>query len=135
MWQKNNGSGDANILQNRFTAYVVMAVRRRRKDYLTYSRNQYIEYLPEEMLAVLDHGMEQDMLLGFPLFAQIGNRALLIALKSLSERERRVFLGRVLGEESFEKLAEELGIGYKGVAAIFYRTIRKLKDKMKEVDE
>ena len=98
MWQKNNGSGDANILQNRFTAYVVMAVRRRRKDYLTYSRNQYIEYLPEEMLAVLDHGMEQDMLLGFPLFAQIGNRALLIALKSLSEREKRVFLGRVLEE-------------------------------------
>ena len=135
MWQKNNGSGDTNILQNRFTAYVVMAVRRRRKDYLTFSGNRYIEYLPEEMLAVLDHGTEQDLLLGFPLFAQLGNHALLIALKSLSERERRVFLGRVLEEESFEKLAEELGIGYKGAAAIFYRTIRKLRDKMKEVGE
>lgn len=43
------------------------------------------------------------------------------------------FFARVLDERSFESLAEEMGLGYKGVTAIYYRTIQKIKKKMKEM--
>lgn len=38
-------------------------------------------------------------------------------LPKISEKERYVFLAHVLDEKSFEELAEELHMGYKGVAA------------------
>ena len=31
-------------------------------------------------------------------------------------------------EEKFKEIAEELGMGEKGVAAIYYRTVKKLRD-------
>ena len=49
------------------------------------------------------------------------------ALHSIKEKGRRVFLARVLDEKSFDEIAEELGLSYKGAAAIYYRTITKLR--------
>ena len=34
------------------------------------------------------------------------------ALHSIKEKERRVFLARVLDEKSFDEIAEELGLSY-----------------------
>ena len=39
-----------------------------------------------------------------------------------------MFLARVLEEKKFKEIAEELGMGEKGVAAIYYRTVKKLRD-------
>lgn len=64
---------------------------------------------------------------------QLEDSALLHALKELSERERYIFLERVLDGKSFEMLAEEMGLGYKGVTAVYYRTIQKIKRKMGEM--
>lgn len=55
---------------------------------------------------------------------------LLEALQQLGERERYVFLSRALGEKSLERLSIELGLTYKGTAAIYYRAIHKIKQKM-----
>lgn len=40
---------------------------------------------------------------------------------------------RVLDEKGFDVLAVELGLGYKGVAAVYYRAVEKMKRKMMEV--
>ena len=66
---------------------------------------------------------------------RLENDVLLYALKEISERERHIFLSRVLDEKSFELLADELGLGYKGVTAIYYRAIHKIKKIMEEMDE
>ena len=50
----------------------------------------------------------------------------------MSERERHIFLARVLDEKSFEELANTYGLGYQGVAAVYYRAIRKIRKWMKE---
>lgn len=68
-----------------------------------------------------------------PLLLQLENDSLLYALKEINERERHVFLSRILDEKSFEVLAAELGLSYKGVAAIYYRAIAKIKKKMEEM--
>ena len=52
------------------------------------------------------------------------------ALGQISDRERYIFFARALERRSFQDLALELGLGYKGVAAIYYRALQKLKKEL-----
>jgi DNA-directed RNA polymerase specialized sigma24 family protein len=52
---------------------------------------------------------------------------LLEALQKLNERERQIFLARTLEEEDFETLGLKFGLSYKGAAALYYRTIQKIR--------
>ncbi len=124
MWQRNNGENELEILQNRFTAYLMAAIKRHRQDYIKKLAVQDREVLVEE---VPETGEEQDMFRELPIMMQLEDNRLFYALKTLNERERRIFLGRVLDEKSFLELAQENGLGYKGAAAIYYRTIRKME--------
>lgn len=134
MWQKNNGKSEAEILQNQFTAYLTTAVQHCRNDYIQQiTRLQQTEYLTDVIEDSQKYDMEKDMFLGLPLSMQLEDSALIHALKEVNERERHIFFARVLDEKSFESLAAEMGLGYKGVAAIYYRTLRKIKKKMKEM--
>lgn len=60
------------------------------------------------------------------------NEGLEQALQKLSERDRYVLFAKVVAGHSFDELAAELGIGYKGVAAVYYRAIRKLKKELED---
>ena len=55
------------------------------------------------------------------------------ALVKLSERERYVLLSRVLEEKSFEEIGKKLGLKYKGVTAMYSRTLAKLRKMLEEV--
>ena len=52
------------------------------------------------------------------------------ALGQISDRERYIFFARALEKRSFDDLSSELGMGYKGVAAVYYRAIQKLKKEL-----
>ena len=93
-------------------------------------QRQQIESLTEDYPFLLEYSIEQDMLLGLPVLMQLEDSALLCALKELSERERYIFLARALDGKGFEVLAEETGMGYKGVSAVYYRTVQKIKRKI-----
>lgn len=136
MWQRNNGRSEDEILQNRFTAYLTTAVQRCRDSYIEKNRKrQQVEELTDSSGLTAEEGTEIDLFQELPLLMQLENAALFQALKALSEREREVFLARVLDGKSFEALGGEIGLGYKGVAAVYYRTVQKIKKIMKEVDE
>ncbi len=131
MWQKNNGKSETEIIQNQFTAYLATAVQRRRNDYIQQmDRCRQIERLTDDFPFMPECTIEQDMLLGLPILMQIEDSMLIQALKELNERERYIFLERTLEGKSFEMLAQEMGLGYKGIAAVYYRTIQKIKRKM-----
>ena len=134
MWQKNNGKSETEMLQNLFTAYLTTAVRRRRNDYIQQTvRIQQMESVEDDIQYIPEQGAEEDMFRGLPLPMQMEDSALLHVLKGISERARYVFFARVLDERGFESLAEEMGLGYKGVATIYYRALSKIKKKMKEL--
>lgn len=134
MWQKNNGKNETEIIQNQFTAYLATAVQRRRNDYLQQAdKRRQIESLTEDFPFMPECSTEQDMFLGLPILMQLEDSALLYALKEISERERYIFLERVLDGKSFETLAEEMGLGYKGVTAVYYRTVQKIRRRMEEM--
>lgn len=135
MWQRNNGKEEVEKLQNRFTAYLVTAVRRKRTAYMN-QRNKLIqmEYAAESDNWNYQAGVYHDMFEELPLLMHLENDRLFYALKYLNERERYIFLERVLNEVSFEELAAELELSYKGVAAIYYRTVQKIKKQMKGIN-
>ena len=93
MWQRNNGQAEDD-LQFRFTAYLVSAVKRRRKDYLIqlYKRNS-IESAVEAVYES-EPSSEEVVLDRLPLMDVIENGVLLEALQKLNERERQIFRKR-----------------------------------------
>lgn len=131
MWQKNNGQGENNILQNQFTAFLVTAIRWQKSAYLKKRANLGKHELPTDFDSAFAQSLEAMAENTFTVEQPVlDSIALVRALGQLSDRERYVFFARVLEERSFDDLAAELGIGYKGVAAIYYRTIQKLKREM-----
>ena len=131
-WQRNEGREQDEVLQNKFTAYLLSAVQRRKALYIdTLVKAQQISHLIEETAMDSTFELEQEALQGIPLYMRIQNEKLFWSLSHLTERERYVFFNRALDERSLDELAAELGLSYKGVAAIYYRAIQKIKKKMK----
>lgn len=131
MWQRNNGKSETEIIQNQFTAYLTTAVKRHRNDYSQQmDRRQKVESLTDDFLFMPECSIDQDMLLGLPVLMQLEDSMLFQALKELNERERYIFLERTLDGKNFEMLAEEMGLTYKGVAAVYYRAIQKIRKKI-----
>jgi len=132
MWQRNDGKSEANILQNQFTKYLMTAIRRRKAAYFTHRGTVERYEFPVDFQEVWpEFCTDPDMLDRLPLQMQLENTALKLALEQMKGRERYIFLAKVLDERSFEELAEELGMGYKGVAAAYYRALEKIRKEMR----
>ena len=133
MWQRNNGQAREE-LQIRFTGYLIQAVRRTQRDYLRalckYGENEILT----EVFCAVSQTLEQEVMERLPLWENIESGALLYALKQLDERERYVFLARVLDKRPFDVIGMQLGLSYKGAAAVYYRAIRKLKKSIERVN-
>ena len=129
--QRNKGKEQDDVLQNRFTAYLFSAVQRRRAQYIDEEvKAQKISSLMEER--TMDNAFDlEEALSEIPLYMRLQNEKLFWSLSALTERERYVFFNRALDEKSLDELAAELGLSYKGVAAIYYRSVQKIKKKMK----
>ena len=125
---KNSGNGKSNILQNQFTRYLKTAIERKKIDVLReriklYGHEQYDDSWREvSSLATEDEY--------FKFSIQFESTALEQALLQIEKRDRYIFYAHVVDERSFAELALELGMGYKGVAAAYYRVIKKIHKKM-----
>lgn len=122
MYNKNSGKTENEILQNQFTSFLSVCVSNARIDYLR-SRIKRLqrELIIEEQEVYFSEAVDYIELLG-------DNDALDRAMRQIKEKERYVVIARVLDEKGFEEIAGELGMGYKGVAAIYYRAIKKLSE-------
>ncbi len=131
MWTRNQGQTADEILQNKFTAYVARAVQRRKKDYLKKMKNyqDHVCTLDEAEIAE-SAWIENKAAEKLPILMRIQNEALLDAVLMLSEREQYILLRCALKEKSFTELSQELGMSYKGIAAIYYRAIQKIQRRI-----
>lgn len=124
MLKKNTGSNEHDILQNRFTSFLSFAVSNARIDYIRskikrlrreQATEQYEILFAEERFQIEDF-ME--------------NESVSQVIRRIHEKERYVFLSRVLEEKRFKEIAAALNMSEKGVAAIYYRTVKKLRDML-----
>ena len=131
MRQRNNGQGEANILQNQFTAYLMTAIRWQKITYLRKQAKLGKHELSTDFDSPFVHSLASTVENVFSVEQPVLESITLAqALGKISDRERYILLARILEDRSFEELASELGIGYKGAAALYYRTIQKIKRKM-----
>lgn len=120
MYIKNNGSNEHDILQNQFTSFLMIAISNARIDYLrSRIRRLQRELVTEEQEVYFAKDTDYIELIA-------DNDALDRAIREIKEKERYIVIARVLDEKGFEEIAQELGMGYKGVTAIYYRAIKKL---------
>lgn len=71
---------------------------------------------------------ETDFFCGLPLMQRLENERLFTAMQGLSERERYIFLSKVLGEMSLSEIALSLGITYGAAAMSYHRTVSRLRN-------
>lgn len=124
MLHKNNGSNEHDILQNQFTSYLSLAVSNARIDFI---RAKIARLKREQATDQYELLFTQEI---FEIELFMENEVLSQAIKDIREKERYVFLARVLEKKKFKEIAKELGMGEKGVAAIYYRTVKKLRDML-----
>ena len=130
---RNNGKGEDNILQNKFTKYLIISIHRKKTAFMQ-QRDKIIVH--EQLLDSWERAslnIHEDMSDRSDL---LENMDFIQALESISERDRYIFFAHVLDDRGFAELGSELGLGYKGAAASYYRTIKKIKEGMRgEKDE
>ncbi len=131
MWTRNQGQTADEILQNKFTAYVTRAVQRKKKDYLKKLKNYQDRVCTLEEAEMTEIARnESEAVERLPILMRLQNDALLEAILMLSEREQYILLSCALKEKNFTELSQELGMSYKGIAAIYYRAIQKIQRRM-----
>ena len=122
-------------VQNRFTAYLLLAVKRRKQAYMEdkmrkTKADKMINYVfnPEEF------DLDSHIISRIPLHLQIENDKLFNAVLQLSDREKYIFLQHTLCQASFNDIALELQSSYKSVSTVFYRAMKKIQDYLRRVD-
>ena len=132
MQYKNDGKSEEHYIQNRFTAYLQVSLRRKRIEVLA-KRYDLIRHETEtnEIFSYVQQNEDQ---LIHDMDVQIKCQQILQALQNMKARERYIFLARVIEERPFTELARELGLSYKGVAAIYYRTLQQLRKEMEDFE-
>ena len=111
-------------VQNQFTAYLIAAIR-----YLRRISTALRTELPMEGHSeVMELCEETDFFCGLPLMQRLENERLFAAMQGLSERERYIFLSKVLGEMSLSEIALSLGITYGAAAMSYHRTVLRLRN-------
>lgn len=131
MQKRNDGKTEHEILQNQFTAYLLTAVKRQKVNYLRRCEKLQRIEIPlelQEFDLFIQAGI--DLTEHLPFLEQIENPVLYTALLQARERDRYIFLTRVLDERSFLELSKELGLSYKATTHIYYRFIEKIKEMM-----
>lgn len=134
MTSKNKDTFESNAVQNRFTAYLITAIRRKKADY--WKKTEYVQ--THELIVGTDEVFEGEET-SYENVINIGegvqNEALEDALKQLSVRERYIIFARVVDMRGFAEIGAELGLGYQGAAAVYYRAIRKIKKFVVECEK
>ena len=111
MVKRNSGTSKEDICQNQFTAYVVLAVKRKRQ--------AYIKKFGAEENTVWDR-------------LEVQNEELVAAVQQLKPKARFIVTGYVLKGKTFKELAQETKLTERAAASTYYRSIEKLRIKMEK---
>lgn len=124
---RNSGRLEDQIVQNQFTAYLRIAVRRKVKDVLNKRKKWRQTEILTDFQEIGPWEWQRAIRTQDPaeVFAEL--EALKALLAELSSRDRGIFLGRALYGWDFEMLGRAYGLTYQGTAAVYHRVLRRLR--------
>lgn len=133
MGQRNRNQSEASDLQNRFTAYLLTAVRHQKCAYskkrTDLQANEHLVDCPPDKAS--DEEVLDIVMNSFPPVMQLEDAALMQAISGLTPKERYILFERILNERSYSELGKPLGLQYKGTAAAYRRIIEKLRKELR----
>lgn len=124
MGHKNNGQGECSALQNQFTAYLLTALKRKKRDYM----KKQMRINGHEFAVDFQTVQFPDDTPGREIPAE--DFALTQALDRLTARERYILFEHILNGRCYDALAKPLGLRYSGVSAAYHRVIQKLRKEL-----
>lgn len=115
-------------VQNRFTAYLQIALRHKKRDYQkkqsrVKGREFSTDFRDDDYPDCHAYGGPD-----WPRYAE--NSALIEAMARLTERERYVLFARILDGIGYDELPDSMNLRYSAAASIYRRAIGKLKKEM-----
>ena len=129
MAKRNSGKSKEDICQNQFTAYVLLAVKRKRHAYIKKKIRDKEKHTKTEK-ELSKRGLEgDDVWIGL----KIQNEELVDAMQQLKPKEHVIVVEYVLKRKSFREIAQEMKLTERTVASLYYRSIKKLRTKMEIV--
>ena len=133
MIKRNDGISKDDICQNQFTAYVVLAVKRKRQSYIKKKQREH----EKETRTKKEAEQSEFRTAGYDMWSRMEpqNEKLMAAMQQLSLKERFVVTEYVLKGKPFKEIAQETGLKEKGVASAYYRSIKKLRAEMGAFEE
>lgn len=128
MIKRNDGISKDDICQNQFTAYVVLAVKRKRQSYIKKKQRDN----EKENRTKKEAEQSEFRTAGYDMWSRMEpqNEKLMAAMQQLSLKERFVVTEYALKGKPFKEIAQETGLKEKGVASAYYRSIKKLRAEM-----
>lgn len=128
MVKRNSGTSKEDICQNQFTAYVVLAVKRKRQAYIKKKiRDKENQAKREEEQS--NFGAEENTVWDR---LEVQNEELVAAVQQLKPKARFIVTGYVLKGKTFKELAQETKLTERAGASMYYRSIEKLRIKMEK---
>ena len=128
MFERNDGKSQDNVAQNRFTAYLLVALRNTRNMYLDKVNHIQAHEMPFE---IQDCGAyfvyEPDMLESLPVLDQLEDDTLQACLLEVRERDLHIFIGKIIEGKSLRELSDEMGISFNTVSTAYHRLIRRIR--------
>ena len=123
MVKRNSGTSKEDICQNQFTAYVVLAVKRKRQAYIKKKiRDKENQAKREEEQS--NFGAEENTVWDR---LEVQNEELVAAVQQLKPKARFIVTGYVLKGKTFKELAQETKLTERAAASTYYRSIEKLR--------
>lgn len=122
---------NCNSTQNIFTAYLLTALQRRKNQYIAAQYRQDSKIVPLEGHDDLTIPDGNDLLSDLPFMEQIENPLLHHGLNLLDKKSQFVVMARIIDTLSYEEIALQLGMTYKGVTSLYYRAILKLRSSLR----
>ena len=123
MFKRNDGKG-VNATQNRFTALLKKALHNHKVDYIIANNKRIVKEVP---IIEYTHLLSEDS--DF-IDAIINYDTVRSALKTLTDRERKIIILHILEDKDFAEIGKQLGLSYKGTATAFYRALNKLRNAL-----
>ena len=122
MIKRNDGISKDDICQNQFTAYVVLAVKRKRQSYIKKKQRDN----EKETRTKKEAEKSEFRTAGYDMWSRMEpqNEKLMAAMQQLSLKERFVVTEYVLKGKPFKEIAQETRLKEKGVASTYYRSIK-----------
>lgn len=131
MIKRNDGISKDDICQNQFTAYVVLAVKRKRQSYIKKKQRDN----EKENRTKKEAEQSEFRTAGYDMWSRMEpqNEKLMAAMQQLSLKERFVVTEYALKGKPFKEIAQETGLKEKGVASAYYRSIKKLRAEIADI--